>query len=306
MILRFIFIFHLFRWHSIYRKDIHRRRVWMFARASIHSIRSGSYTEDAFKYFFGNGKQDCNQRHANLYSLHLQVRIVCTRLSLLLLSMIFTNMNFSFLYFILYFLANLSTFLLLSWRSSTYKTPSELANISRPGKSPTLAQLMRIHIVTPKAPIHVTLNPFVQMTPNGSPLFFPGNNEPINLSQSSYWVLRLPMIYETEEFGPISWPKDGPSNHCRLLKNCYGIADLVSKVKVWEVVFKMGDQHEWMTPITKDTSTITTMITTTSENNRPRKLDTNECTFCIMCLYVPTTTELVTTRALKKRKNSLY
>lgn len=103
---------------------------------------------------------------------------------------------------------------------------------SRPGKSPTLAQLMRIHIVTPKAPIHVTLNPFVQMTPNGSPLFFPGNNEPINLSQSSYWVLRLPMIYETEEFGPISWPKDGPSNHCRLLKNCYGIADLVSKVKV--------------------------------------------------------------------------
>ncbi|KAH9409780.1 Protein smg8 [Tyrophagus putrescentiae] len=41
---------------------------------------------------------------------------------------------------------------------------------SRPGKSPTLAQLMRIHIVTPKAPIHVTLNPFVQMTPNASPL----------------------------------------------------------------------------------------------------------------------------------------
>lgn len=99
---------------------------------------------------------------------------------------------------------------------------------SRPGKSPTLAQLMRIHIVTPKAPIHVTLNPFVQMTPNASPLFFPGNTEPIKLSQSSYWVLRLPMFYEADN-GPYPWPKE-PLSYCRLLKGCYSIADQVTKV----------------------------------------------------------------------------
>ena len=91
---------------------------------------------------------------------------------------------------------------------------------------------MRIHIVTPKAPIHVTLNPFVQMTPSGLtvPLFYPGNTKPLNLTQSSYWVLRLPMFYEAES-GPLGWPKEPPS-YCRLLKGCYGIADLVSKVKL--------------------------------------------------------------------------
>ena len=105
--------------------------------------------------------------------------------------------------------------------------------ISRPGKSPTLAQLMRIHVVTPKAPIHVTLQPFVQMTPNASPLFYPGNTEPINLTQSSYWVLRFPMIYESEN--PFRWPKE-PISYCRLQKNCYGIADLVTKVKDFQKV----------------------------------------------------------------------
>lgn len=105
-----------------------------------------------------------------------------------------------------------------------------LSLCSRPGKSPTLAQLMRIHIVTPKAPIHVTLNPFVQMTPNASPLFFPGNTEPIKLSQSSYWVLRLPMFYEADN-GPYPWPKE-PLSYCRLLKGCYSIADQFTKVNM--------------------------------------------------------------------------
>lgn len=92
---------------------------------------------------------------------------------------------------------------------------------------------MRIHIVTPKAPIHVTVNPFVQMTPNSSLLFYPGNREPIKLSQSSYWVLRLPMIYETEEGGAIPFPREPPSGalYCRLLKNCFGIAEQITKVK---------------------------------------------------------------------------
>ncbi|OTF82977.1 SMG8-like protein [Euroglyphus maynei] len=89
-----------------------------------------------------------------------------------------------------------------------------------------VAQLMRIHIVTPKAPINVTLNPMIQVTPNASLLFNPGNKEPIRLTQSTYWVLRLPMIYGTDIDGPFSFPKE-PLPYCRLLKGCYGIADQI-------------------------------------------------------------------------------
>ena len=51
---------------------------------------------------------------------------------------------------------------------------------------------MRIHVVTPKAPVHVTLNPRVQPAPASSPIFVPGSSSPLRLSQSAYWVLRLP------------------------------------------------------------------------------------------------------------------
>lgn len=51
---------------------------------------------------------------------------------------------------------------------------------------------MRIHVVTPKAPVHVTLNPRVQPGPPPCPIFVTGCEEPIKLSQSAYWVLRLP------------------------------------------------------------------------------------------------------------------
>lgn len=51
---------------------------------------------------------------------------------------------------------------------------------------------MRIHVVTPKAPVHVTLNPRVQPGPPPCPIFVTGAEEPIKLSQSAYWVLRLP------------------------------------------------------------------------------------------------------------------
>ena len=78
---------------------------------------------------------------------------------------------------------------------------------------PVISQLMRIHIVTPKAPMHITLNPRVIPCPDG-PTFHPGWNSPtctnqkssddknasssdnlIKLPISSYWVLRLPFIY---------------------------------------------------------------------------------------------------------------
>lgn len=57
---------------------------------------------------------------------------------------------------------------------------------------PLIAQLMRVHVVTPKAPVHVTLNPKVQPAPSPCPVFVTGCQEPMRLSQSAYWVLRLP------------------------------------------------------------------------------------------------------------------
>jgi protein SMG8 len=57
---------------------------------------------------------------------------------------------------------------------------------------PLVAQLMRIHVVTPKAPIHVTLNPRVHPAPSPCPVFVTGCEQPLRLSQSAYWVLRLP------------------------------------------------------------------------------------------------------------------
>ncbi|CAB0033101.1 unnamed protein product [Trichogramma brassicae] len=59
-------------------------------------------------------------------------------------------------------------------------------------QKPLIAQLMRIHVVTPKAPVHVTLNPKVQTGPQPSPIFVTGCEEPMKLSQSAYWILRLP------------------------------------------------------------------------------------------------------------------
>lgn len=53
---------------------------------------------------------------------------------------------------------------------------------------------MRIHVVTPKAPVHVTVNPRVQPGPPPCPIFVTGCDEPIKLSQSAYWVLRLPYV----------------------------------------------------------------------------------------------------------------
>ena len=56
---------------------------------------------------------------------------------------------------------------------------------------------MRIHVVTPKAPVNVTLNPRVQPAPNPCPTFITGIQEPVRLSQSSYWILRLPYPLRT-------------------------------------------------------------------------------------------------------------
>lgn len=69
-----------------------------------------------------------------------------------------------------------------------------------------MAQLMRIHVVTPKAPVHVTLNPMVQPDENGGPIFVTGFDAPIELTQSTYWVLRLP--YPLKYLNCISFIKE--------------------------------------------------------------------------------------------------
>ncbi|KAJ8973619.1 hypothetical protein NQ317_003249 [Molorchus minor] len=61
-----------------------------------------------------------------------------------------------------------------------------------------LAQLMRIHVVTPKAPVYCTLDPKVQPAP-GSPIFVSTTDGPTRLTQSAYWVMRLPYVYVADK-----------------------------------------------------------------------------------------------------------
>uniref|UniRef100_A0A8D8WAV3 Nonsense-mediated mRNA decay factor SMG8 n=1 Tax=Cacopsylla melanoneura TaxID=428564 RepID=A0A8D8WAV3_9HEMI len=112
-----------------------------------------------------------------------------------------------------------------------------------------LAQLMRLHVVTPKAPVHVTLNPRVQPAPPPCPTFVTGVTEPIRLTQSAYWVLRLPYVYAGER-GPClpqhsypaaAGPGEAPASsapYARLLAGVYGITEITSEQK--NVGFVMG------------------------------------------------------------------
>uniref|UniRef100_A0A2S2PTR6 Nonsense-mediated mRNA decay factor SMG8 n=2 Tax=Schizaphis graminum TaxID=13262 RepID=A0A2S2PTR6_SCHGA len=90
--------------------------------------------------------------------------------------------------------------------------------------APLMAQLMRIHVVTPKAPVHVTLNPMVQPDENGGPIFVTGFDTPIELTQSTYWVLRLPYVYAGDR-GPYLPPKEPSQNQGKLLKGVYSVAE---------------------------------------------------------------------------------
>lgn len=63
-------------------------------------------------------------------------------------------------------------------------------------QSTYLAQLMRIHVVTPKAPVNIILDPRVQV---GKYIFTLGCNILPRLSQSAYWILRLPYVYQGDD-----------------------------------------------------------------------------------------------------------
>uniref|UniRef100_A0A1B0DIS1 Nonsense-mediated mRNA decay factor SMG8 n=1 Tax=Phlebotomus papatasi TaxID=29031 RepID=A0A1B0DIS1_PHLPP len=98
----------------------------------------------------------------------------------------------------------------------------------RVGKSLT-AQLMRVHVVTPKAPVNVNLEPRVRIGAKGSGVTFTaGLPEPAKLSQSAYWILRLPYIYQGDD-GPICPPLEvSPTSatvHGCLLAGMYGVTE---------------------------------------------------------------------------------
>lgn len=90
----------------------------------------------------------------------------------------------------------------------------------------SLAQLTRLHVVTPKAPVHVTLDPKVQPTPGG-PIFVPqpAGSPPIKLSASAYWVLRLPYMY-SDERGCLPRPRPGaPLQPGTIIAPLFGLQD---------------------------------------------------------------------------------
>jgi len=83
---------------------------------------------------------------------------------------------------------------------------------------PPVAQLTRLHVVTPKAPVWVTINPQIQPSPGG-PIFVTGWDAPHRLSINSYWVLRLPYVYSGEggaHLPPVTPPSADSPGGCLL------------------------------------------------------------------------------------------
>ncbi|KAF5287069.1 hypothetical protein FQA39_LY16054 [Lamprigera yunnana] len=88
----------------------------------------------------------------------------------------------------------------------------------RPGK-PLTAQLMRLHVVTPKAPVHCTLHPKVQPAVS-APIFISTAEGSTSLTQSAYWVMRLPYVYVSDK-------ETYPENiSARLLAGVFGVTEV--------------------------------------------------------------------------------
>ena len=95
----------------------------------------------------------------------------------------------------------------------------------RPGSRGQIAQLMRIHVVTPKAPVKILFKPVVIPCLNG-PEFHPGWKTPPEMPIHAYWVLRLPFIYCEKQGAHLPPIKDVPDVNCaKLLKGCIEIVE---------------------------------------------------------------------------------
>uniref|UniRef100_A0A8D2L3N8 Nonsense-mediated mRNA decay factor SMG8 n=2 Tax=Varanus komodoensis TaxID=61221 RepID=A0A8D2L3N8_VARKO len=79
---------------------------------------------------------------------------------------------------------------------------------SNPGRGlkPHYAQLMRLFVVVPDAPLQIILTPQIQPGPPPCPVFYPEKQE-ITLPPDGLWVLRFPYAYVTER-GPCFPPKE--------------------------------------------------------------------------------------------------
>lgn len=85
---------------------------------------------------------------------------------------------------------------------------------------------MRVHVVTPKAPVNVSLDPKVR---TGDREFVLGLPEPPKLSQSAYWILRLPYVYQGDD-GHIPPPMEVTTanalNYGYLMAGMFGVSEV--------------------------------------------------------------------------------
>jgi len=99
-----------------------------------------------------------------------------------------------------------------------------------------IAQLLRIHIVTPKAPVHCILQPRVQPGASPCPVFFPEISDEIELTPNSYWVLRLPYCYVGDEkayFQPMEAELSRANG--KLLKGTFNVKAMSpAQTLIWE------------------------------------------------------------------------
>lgn len=86
-----------------------------------------------------------------------------------------------------------------------------------PCRQSSIAQLTRVHIVTPKAPVNVIIDPKVKIS---NMIFTTGFSEGgAKLTQSAYWILRLPYIYQGEN-EPFLPPLEIPATTAALEYGC--------------------------------------------------------------------------------------
>jgi len=98
-----------------------------------------------------------------------------------------------------------------------------------------IAQLLRIHVVTPKAPVNCIISPRVQPGAPSCPVFFSGNTEPIKLNPSSYWVLRLPYCYVGEQVHVQPSDSEITKSNGKLLKGTFAVKSMTPlETKAWE------------------------------------------------------------------------
>lgn len=82
---------------------------------------------------------------------------------------------------------------------------------------------MRVHVVTPKSSVRVTLEPRVQPEPTDGCVFVPGGCA-VELSPAAYWVLRLPYLYQ-DGHGLVVPPRTEvpPAGRGLLLRDMFGV-----------------------------------------------------------------------------------